>query len=128
MSVSFCVLCSEKHEDSAWRFTKVQTSEGETTEGWICSKYFKPRVTDNVPEYVKNERKKYATDLVQSHRQGELSREFVELYPDRVRGMIKEGVVTRDEVKKAKPVWGGDIPGLSGYKPKVKHEKLAKEI
>ncbi len=64
-----------------------------------------------IPDHVKEERPKYLKSMLQSHRQGELSREFVEANPERVKGMVKEGVLSNREVKKAKKVW----PELKGW-------------
>ena len=72
-----------------------------------------------VPDSVKEERKKFVTDQIQSHRQGEMSREFVEAYPEQVKGMLKEGVVTHEDVKKSKYVWKGDIPNWENRKKKA---------
>jgi hypothetical protein len=60
-------------------------------------------------EAIRKGREEYASDMIQSHRSGEFSREFAELYPEKTRGMIKAGVITREEVKKSKYVWRGDI-------------------
>ena len=43
---------------------------------------------------------------------GELSKEFTELYPEKTKGMLKAGVITKKEVKAAKNVWK-DLPGIS---------------
>lgn len=68
------------------------------------------------PEFVgatvKEERKKYLKSQIQSHRGGQLSAEFVKHYPDQIKGMVKKGVVTREEVRRARPVWQ-DLPGYS---------------
>ena len=75
------------------------------------SEEHKPKATyEMVPEYIKEDRKKNMKSQIQSHRQGELSKEFVELYPQRIKGMLKEGVITHEQVRKAKRVWKGDIP------------------
>lgn len=62
---------------------------------------------------IRRQRIDYAPDMIQSHRGGELSKEFVQLHPDRVKGMLKEGAVTQKEVDNAKDVWKKDMPGLS---------------
>ena len=64
-----------------------------------------------VPDSLLKERERFAPDMVQSHRQGELSREYVEVYPEKVASMMKDGVLSRDEVKNSKYVWGKDIKG-----------------
>ena len=64
--------------------------------GWmpcrICRKrqqeIAKPKVSIEVTtESIKEDRKKYADTIVQSFRQGQLAKEFVEAYPDRVKEM-----------------------------------------
>lgn len=64
-----------------------------------------------VPNSIREEREKFAPDMVQSHRQGELSREYVEIYPEKVASMMKDGVLSRDEVKNSRYVWNNDIKG-----------------
>ena len=57
---------------------------------------------------IKEDRKKYKTDLTQPFRGGELSKEYVEAYPDRVKEMVKEKHVTESELKNAKNIWDLD--------------------
>jgi len=57
---------------------------------------------------IKEDRMKYHKDLIQSFREGELSKEFVDAYPEKVKQMIREGNVRPEEVKKARNVWTGD--------------------
>ena len=64
-----------------------------------------PSSHEFVPDYIKEGRKKHYNSMVQSHRGGEISKEYLEANPHQVKGMIKEGVVTEDQVKKAKYVW-----------------------
>ena len=54
---------------------------------------------------IKEDRKKFSKDLTQPFRQGELSKEYVEAYPDRVKEMVKEGHVTQKEIVSAKNIW-----------------------
>jgi len=66
----------------------------------------KPKVSIEVTTAeIKEDRKKYADTIVQPFRQGQLAKEFVEAYPDRVKEMVKEKNITQEEVKNAKPVW-----------------------
>ena len=64
------------------------------------------------PEFTTDEirdgRKKYRKELLQSHRQGEISKEYLDAYPEQHEALIKEGVATREEIKNAKPVWYND--------------------
>jgi len=69
-------------------------------------KIVKPRTTTEVTtESIKEDRKKYATDLTQPFRGGQLSKEYVEAHPDRVKEMVKEGHVTQKEIVSAKNIW-----------------------
>lgn len=54
---------------------------------------------------IKDDRKKYSTDILQSWRDSNLSKEYVKKYPERVKLMVKEGNVTQSEVNSAKNVW-----------------------
>jgi hypothetical protein len=54
---------------------------------------------------IKEERGKYLKSIIQPFRQGELSAEYVRSYPQQVAGMVKEGTVTHDQVRRAKDVW-----------------------
>lgn len=65
-----------------------------------------------VPAYNQEERLRFAPDTIQSHRQGDLSKEWVERYPDRTKGMVEAGMVTQEDVDKAKDVWKQDMKGL----------------
>jgi len=62
-----------------------------------------------VPQYIKDDRIKNLKSQIQSHRGGELSKEFVEHYPDKIKGMVESGVVTQREVEKARNLWT-DLP------------------
>ena len=74
-------------------------------EGWACSKHFKPRSYEFVPQEVKDQRNKYAKSLLQPFRQGKLSKEWAKAYPKKTKKMVKDGTITQQEVDKAKPVW-----------------------
>jgi hypothetical protein len=60
---------------------------------------------------IREGRKQYAKQLLQPWRQGQISKEYLEAYPKQAQGMIKEGILTREQVRKAKNVWQ-DIPGV----------------
>jgi len=122
----FCVICNKKHHDHGWKHTKWSTENGEI-DGWGCSLYFKPVNVEFTTDRIRDDRKKYANDLVQSHRQGEFSREFAQLYPDRTKKMIKAGAITKAEVANAKDVWKNDIPHLN-IKTNVDTKKLAASV
>ncbi len=57
---------------------------------------------------IKESRKIFKKDIVQPFRDKQLSKEYVKAYPEKVKQMIKEGNITEEEVKKAKPVWDLD--------------------
>ena len=72
-------------------------------------KIVKPRTTTEVTtESIKEDRKIYQKDLCQPFRQNELSKEYVEAYPDRVKEMVKEKHITQEEVSKSKYIWGDE--------------------
>jgi hypothetical protein len=98
MSRTYCIKCKKKHEGYSWR------NRGQ---GWFCDDSMKyPEFTT---EKIKEERKKYLKSQIQSHRQGIMSKEFIKFYPDKVKGMLKEGAITRKEVREARNVWK-DLP------------------
>lgn len=55
---------------------------------------------DLVPDEIKESRKKYAKDILQPHREGYASREYIEAYPDRAKDIF-----TDKERRTAKNVW-----------------------
>jgi len=64
------------------------------------------------PEFTTDEirdgRKKYRKELLQPFRSGQVSKEYLDAFPKQRAGMIKEGIITSDQAKRAKPVWGND--------------------
>lgn len=102
----YCQGCHRKHDDFNW---KGWYEKDKRQVVYICSQFFKPSSIEVIPQRIKDERERYGADQIQSHRQGEFSREYAETYPDRTREMIEAGVVTRQEVKKSKYVWRNDI-------------------
>jgi len=57
---------------------------------------------------IKEARRKHRKELLQPFRQGEVSKEYLDAYPEQRAGMIKEGVITETQAKKAKNVWHDD--------------------
>ena len=97
-----CIIHNTTHtSEGGWTYREWDMESGKIY-GWGCSDISYPEFTT---ENIKEERKKYAPDMVQRFREGSLSREFVELYPDQARGMVKEGIITKEQVKKSKYVW-----------------------
>ena len=108
MQVFDCVRCKKEHtSEKGWRYREWHFEDGNVW-GWGCSD-INIQYAELTTKEIKEARQEYASDQVQSHRQGELSREFVELYPDRTEGMIKEGVISQREVERSQYVWKGDI-------------------
>lgn len=60
-------------------------------------------------EDIKQQRKQYAKDIVQMHRGGKLSKEWLDIYGAK---SAKKHGFTDNEIKHAKNVWSGDTPGF----------------
>lgn len=85
--------------------------------GWmpclVCQKrqrtVSRPKVTTEITtDAIREDRKKFSGDILQPFRQGELSREYIEAYPDRAKKMVEEGHITKEEIKSSKYVWGDE--------------------
>lgn len=110
MTKMYCLRHNKKHiSESGWRYTKWETETGFVW-GWACANVRYPEFTTN---QIKEDRLTYANDMLQSHRGGELSREFLEAHPNRAKQMIRDGAITKEEVKKSKYVWHKDVPGVT---------------
>ena len=59
---------------------------------------------------IKEGRRKYFKSTLQKYRNGELSKEFIDAYPERAQAMIKEKIHTEKEIKQARPVWSDISP------------------
>lgn len=106
----FCVRHKKEHfSEGGWAYRDWETEEGMIT-GWGCADVKYPEFTTSK---IRDERVEYANDMLQSHRGGELSREFLEAHPQRAKQMLKEGSVTKDEVKNSKYVWRNDVKGVT---------------
>ena len=64
---------------------------------------------------IKEGRKKYFKSIIQKYRDGQLSREYIEAYPERAKAMVEQGIHTEKEIKQAKNVWS-DISPTGGIK------------
>jgi hypothetical protein len=105
-----CQGCEREHEDWAWKNTTYTFPDGSRS-GWFCTKWHKPRKSaEKVPEHVKQQRIENANDMVQPWRQGEPSKEFIDLYPSEAKKTF-----TEKEIKKAKNVWK-DVKGINTKK------------
>ena len=71
------------------------------------------RQVEFTSEEIKEGRRKYFASTIQRFRDGQLSRELVERYPERAKAMVEEGIITEKDIKKAKNVWS-DIAPLGG--------------
>ena len=99
MATNFCYYCQTRHDDTTWRSLFINNKLAR-----ICSLYFKPGKPEFVPQYIKDDRAKYAKSTLQPWHQGEASAEFIEAYPDKAKHMF-----TEKERLTAKSVWRGDI-------------------
>lgn len=109
MKKIYCIRHKKSHtSESGWRYTKWDTKEG-IVSGWGCAIVSYPEM---VPERIKNERVEYANDMLQSHRGGMLSREFLEAHPTRAKQMLQDGAITKEEIKKSTYVWKADVKGV----------------
>jgi len=107
MKLIFCVKCQKKHTSVwGWTYKKWNTENG-IIEGWGCNKH-PTKGHEWTTDAIKEGRRKYRKELTQSFRGGELSKEYVDYYPEQAKGMVKSGVVTQKQVDKAKNVWGND--------------------
>lgn len=108
MKKIFCVKHNKNHiSEGGWRFGAWDGEDG-IIYGWGCTEVRYPEFTS---QKIKTERQKYLKSQIQSHRQGELSKEFVQLYPEKIKEMKKAGVISEKDIKKAKNVWQ-DLPGI----------------
>ena len=116
----YCYIHNEEHLASGWRGKPEKTAKGVIIKHYCDNNIAYPEFTT---ESIKNGRLEYANDQIQSHRQGELSREFLEAHPKQAKKMLDNGVITKEQVKKSKRVWGNDIPGMT---KKIDAEALIK--
>ncbi len=105
----YCVGCQKEHEDFNWIYKTYEVESGDKIvkkDGWFCREWHTPSRMAT-PERIKDQRIKHAKDIVQPHRKGQPSKEFIDLYPKQAKKMF-----TKKEVKNAKNVWKGDLKGL----------------
>jgi hypothetical protein len=102
----FCVFHQKVHDDTNWKYVPLETEHG-VKYGYICHTFFKPSQLEYMPQRIKEDRKKNFNSMLQSRRDGILSREYIDAYgPQEFKP---------EEVKKAKNVWS-DVPGWSDRK------------
>lgn len=102
-----CIGCNKVHDHTHW---KSWFENGKIV--YLCALHFKPTPVEFVPQSIRDERAKYLKSQIQSHRQGEVSKEFTELYPEKTKEFVDAGVMTQKEVDRAKPVWT-DLPNIN---------------
>jgi len=123
MKIFDCVVHNKPHtSETGWVLKKWQTEQGEV-EGWGCADV---RYPEFVSQEIKNDRVTFASDMLQSHRGGNLSKEWIEAYPERTKALVKQGIITKQEVKKAKNVWG-EVKGWEKGK-KIDSSDLVKKL
>jgi len=84
-----CVDCNRSHNSFAWKYD---------SNGWHCQQ--KSKKYEFTTEQIKQDRKKYAKDLLQPWRSGEASKEFIDAYP-----VQSKKYFTSKEIKGARDVW-----------------------
>ena len=91
----YCSGHKKEHADTNWKHI-----EG----GWYCTDYHKPsRMSEFVPERLKDDRHEYFNSIVQPYRGDDLSKEYIEAHGTK-------GIGKEVDISKAKEVWT-DLPG-----------------
>lgn len=122
-----CLAHGKEHTNEwGWKYRGWETEQG-IKYGWVCADEGQIKLPEFTTDAIRKGREEFASDMVQSHRGGEFSKEYAELYPNRTKAMIKDGVVTKDQVANSKYVWKNDIKHWERNK---KHDAkaLAKEL
>lgn len=119
----YCDKHKEIHSASAWRGKPIETKKGIKIIHYCLEQSEQPKYPEFVPQSLQEERVKYANDQLQSHRGGQLSREFIEAHPKQAKQMLKDGAITKEDVKKSKYVWKSDVKGVT---KKIDAEALVK--
>lgn len=69
----------------------------------------KPKmIIELTTDEIKEDRKRYKSDIRQPFRQGKLSKEYADEHPETIKNMLKEGNLTEEEIKSAQNVWNED--------------------
>jgi hypothetical protein len=94
------ITCSRCHQE-------VSAAKMVLDVGWLCENClgYRIKLPEFVPQRIKDDRIKYRRDLIQPYRNGELSKEFKDAYPNKTRKMLKDGVITKKQYDKAREVW-----------------------
>jgi len=105
--IAFCSVCQKEVEHHNWKNRIVR---GKSI--FVCGEHFKSSYPELIPKRTKAERKRFFKDTLQPYRQGELSKEYVDAYPNKAKEMA-----TKEEISKAKDIWKGE-PGQSEWRSK----------
>ncbi len=116
----YCYTHNKEHTASGWRGKPEKIEKGVIIKHYCDNNIVYPEFTT---DKIKTERVEYANDQLQSHRGGQLSREFLEAHPKQAKKMLKAGAITKEDVKKSKYVWRNDVKGVT---KKVDAEQLIK--
>lgn len=99
----YCIIDQTEHDHHRWKgHYNIESKKME----YVCGEYFVSAPIEFVPQNVKEDRERYAVDILQPHRDGKPSLEFIRAYPKQAKKMF-----TKEEMSKAKPVWK-DTKGL----------------
>lgn len=114
LSTLYCNRCNKTHTQEElskinWVHRKWEQEDGTRIDGWGCVGWATLKPHEFTTDSIREQRKKYSKDLLQPFRSGEVSKEYLDAYPEAKSGMIKEGIITETQAKKAKNVWGKDI-------------------
>jgi len=117
-----CPDCKKEWTNNEWAdtewFDTVYELKDDECEKRNPTKYERVKKTpypEMVPDSIIEERKKYVKSTIQSHRQGQLSKEFVQNYPKKTKEFLDAGVITQKEIDGARNVWQ-DIPNIQNIK------------
>jgi len=97
-----CLICQKRNAVKIEPYGWLPCDKCRTKQRKIAKPNQTIEVTTNK---IKDDRKKYGDDILQPFRDGEISKEYIKKYPDKVKTMIKEGNITTQEVKTAKNIW-----------------------
>ena len=95
----YCLKHKKTHDYHSWKCTK---------DGWSCTDSV--HYPEFVPQRVKDDRIKYASDIVQPFRDNKPSKEFINAHPKQAKKMF-----TDKQINEAKPVWK-DVKGLERFR------------
>lgn len=68
-----------------------------------------PKPHDFTTDEIRDARKSHKKQLLQPWRGGEISKEYLDAYPEQKKEMVKQGVITQKQADTAKEVWKGVV-------------------